>query len=200
MQIGCVEVFGMIVRENLGFGEDLLDKLCFLGFKIIPRLGIICLAVWIYKYWDKPFQGLFLMMLFAFMFFYFFPPFITVITILKTTDDGGRDLILYKLYKAAQGGSGVYEIDGCFLIKSYYYNAIVCAKTIMNKYNLKEPDYSFLLKTYRKKDFRETYYFYLEESSRKLIIDKYGFNAAVGLDVRHLNFWDVPFLEAQEGK
>lgn len=186
----------MRIKESWGFGADLLDKLIFIVFSIIPRFAIIILfIIYIYNDEDSFFQSSFVMILISFMVFYFFPPFMTVITITKKTEDRDRDtLTLLKLYKASQddkNGRGIYEVDGCFLIKSYYGKASKYAQMLIDKYSLKKPDYDFLRHRYRKKDFKEAYYFYLEEVSRTLIKNRYGIDAAFGLDVRHRNFWDL---------
>jgi hypothetical protein len=181
-------------RESFYWKGDFLDKINYFVFALLPRLGIIYLFFYLIEHTRRTNLLIFATILIGFIIFYFFPPFISVITLIKKSDyyEEGQNFILYQLLKSSQKGSGIYMINGSFLIKSYYGNAVKIGSIIMNKLNITESEYNILFKKYRRKDLIELYSFYSDRIAYTFLSDLHGFNLS---DVKRLDFWNVECVD-----
>ncbi len=113
------------------------------------------------------------------MIYYFLPPAIDTIYCIKTTGDKKTDdVTILKLLRASKdSSSGLYTLDGSFVIKSYYGNVVDYYNKLKETHNFE--GYEVFRRIKPVKAFNEEYYKFLENVSWQLIEDKYGSDVVI---------------------
>lgn len=156
---------------------DGLDNVKFIILKVGPRIILAAVLSILFAGMDNQVhfnEVITFVLLSGLLIFYLLPPAVDSLYLIRQTGNNDLDdLIILKLLQASKdSSSGIYMLDGSFVVKSYYGKAMKYYDKLKEKYDFK--GYDIFRQSKPIKAFNEQYYKVLEKVTWKYIEKEYG--------------------------